>query len=159
MARRQPADRSRDQRGPGQAGAGDGDAWAATREQFGQPVGRFQGVGFPLADLATELEAAELLTLRAAWRLTQGVMSDADVAMAKLYASETLARITDQAVQVFGGMGLMSDLPVERLWRDARVERIWDGTSEIQRLIISRSLLAGAGRSGPGQASTGGAAR
>ena len=120
--------------------------WAGTREQFGQPVGRFQGVGFPLADLATALEAAELLTLRAAWRLTRGVMSDADVAMAKLHASETLARITDQAVQVFGGMGLMSDLPIERFWRDARVERIWDGTSEIQRLIISRSLLAGAGR-------------
>ncbi len=123
--------------------------WAASREQFGQPIGRFQGVGFPLADLATALEAAELLTLRAAWRLTNAAMSDADVAMAKLHASETLARITDQAVQVFGGMGLMSDLPVERFWRDARVERIWDGTSEIQRLIISRSLLAAAS---PGQA-------
>ncbi|HEX9066294.1 MAG TPA: acyl-CoA dehydrogenase family protein [Streptosporangiaceae bacterium] len=120
--------------------------WAATRQQFGQPVGRFQGVGFPLADLATALEAADLLTLRAAWRLTQGQMSDADVAMAKVHASETLGRITDQAIQVFGGMGLMADLPVERFWRDARVERIWDGTSEIQRLIISRSLLAGAGQ-------------
>ncbi len=118
--------------------------WAASREQFGQPVGRFQGVGFPLADLATALEAADLLTLRAAWRLTRGQMSDADVAMAKLHASETLGKITDQAIQVFGGMGLMSDLPVERFWRDARVERIWDGTSEIQRLIISRSLLAAA---------------
>jgi acyl-CoA dehydrogenase len=116
--------------------------WAGSREQFGRPVGTFQGVGFPLADLATALEAADLLTLRAAWRLTQGAMSDADVAMAKLHASETLGKITDQAIQVFGGMGLMSDLPVERFWRDARVERIWDGTSEIQRLIISRSLLA-----------------
>lgn len=119
--------------------------WAASREQFGQPVGKFQGVGFPLADLATALEAADLLTLRAAWRLTHAAMSDADVAMAKLHASETLGRITDQAIQVFGGMGLMSDLPVERFWRDARVERIWDGTSEIQRLIISRSLLDEAG--------------
>jgi acyl-CoA dehydrogenase len=119
--------------------------WAASREQFGQPVGRFQGIGFPLADLATALEAADLLTLRAAWRLTQGAMSDADVAMAKLHASETLGRITDQAIQVFGGAGLMGDLPVERFWRDARVERIWDGTSEIQRLIIARSLLAEAG--------------
>lgn len=115
--------------------------WAAEREQFGQPVGRFQGVGFPLADMATELEAAELLTLRAAWKLDQGRMSDRDAAMAKLYATEALARITDRAVQIFGGMGLMSELPVERYWRDARVERIWDGTSEIQRHIISRSLL------------------
>jgi acyl-CoA dehydrogenase len=116
-------------------------AWAATREQFGQPVGRFQGVAFPLADMATELEAAELLTLRAAWRLTQGRMTDSDAAMAKLYASEMLGRITDQAVQIYGGMGLMSDLPIERFWRDARVERIWDGTSEVQRHIISRSML------------------
>src|SRR6266700_4034493 len=115
--------------------------WAATRKQFGQPIGRFQGVGFSLADMATEIEAAELLTLRAAWRLTLGRMSDVDAAMAKLYASEMLGRITDQAVQIFGGMGLMSDFPVERFWRDARVERIWDGTSEIQRHIISRSML------------------
>jgi acyl-CoA dehydrogenase len=115
--------------------------WAARREQFGQPVGRFQGVGFRLADMATELEAAELLTLRAAARLDRGAMSDADAAMAKLYASEMLGRVTDAAVQTFGGMGLMAGLPVERWWRDARVERIWDGTSEIQRQIIARSLL------------------
>lgn len=115
--------------------------WAAEREQFGQPIGRFQGVGFPLADMATELEAAELLTLRAAWKQNQGTMTDRDVAMAKLYATEALARTTDRAVQIFGGMGLMAELPVERYWRDARVERIWDGTSEIQRHIISRSLL------------------
>jgi acyl-CoA dehydrogenase len=115
--------------------------WAASRVQFGQPIGRFQGVGFSLADMATQLEAADLLTLRAAWLLTQGTMSDADAAMAKLYASEMLGRLTDQAVQIFGGSGLMSDLPIERFWRDARVERIWDGTSEIQRHIISRSML------------------
>jgi acyl-CoA dehydrogenase len=115
--------------------------WAAERVQFGQPIGRFQGVAFPLADLATELEAAELLTLRAAWKLDQGTMTDQDAAMAKLFASEALGRITDQAVQVFGGMGLMDELPIERFWRDARVERIWDGTSEIQRHIISRSML------------------
>ncbi|NLU66149.1 acyl-CoA dehydrogenase family protein [Streptomyces sp. HNM0574] len=115
--------------------------WAAERRQFGQPVGRFQGVAFPLADLATELEAAELLTLRAAWKQDRGTMTDRDAAMAKLYASEALGRITDQALQTFGGMGLMEELPIERYWRDARVERIWDGTSEIQRHIISRSLL------------------
>jgi len=116
-------------------------AWAAERVQFGQPIGRFQGVGFPLADMATELDAAELLTLRAAWKLDQGTMTDSDAAMAKLYASEALGRITDGAVQIFGGMGLMTELPIERFWRDARVERIWDGTSEIQRHIISRSML------------------
>ncbi len=115
--------------------------WAAHRRQFGQPIGRFQGIGFRLADMATELEAAELLTLRAAARLDAGTMTDADAAMAKVYASEALGRITDAAVQIFGGMGLMAELPVERWWRDARVERIWDGTSEIQRHIIARALL------------------
>ncbi len=116
-------------------------SWAAERVQFGQSIGRFQGVGFRLADMATELEAAELLTLRAAWKLDQGTMTDQDAAMAKVFASEALGRITDGAVQVFGGMGLMTNLPIERWWRDARVERIWDGTSEIQRHIISRSML------------------
>ncbi len=115
--------------------------WAATRQQFGQPVGRFQGVGFQLADCATQLDAAELLTLRAAAKCDEGTMTDADAAMAKLYASEMLGRMTDTAVQIFGGMGLMSQFPAERWWRDARVERIWDGTSEIQRHIIARSLL------------------
>ncbi|MEV4320128.1 acyl-CoA dehydrogenase family protein [Actinocrispum sp. NPDC049592] len=116
-------------------------AWAATRKQFGRTIGSFQGVSFALADLVCELEAAELLTLRAAWKQDNGGMTDQDAAMAKLFASEALGRITDQAVQVFGGMGLMAELPVERFWRDARVERIWDGTSEIQRHIIARSLL------------------
>ncbi len=115
--------------------------WAATRKQFGQTIGRFQGVGFKLADMATEIAAAELLALHAAWKLDQGTVADQDFAMAKLFATETLARVTDHAVQIFGGMGLMEELPIERLWRDARVERIWDGTSEIQRHIISRSLL------------------
>jgi acyl-CoA dehydrogenase len=115
--------------------------WAAERHQFGQPIGTFQGIGFQLADMATALEAAELLTLRAAARLDNGVMTGADAAMAKVFASEMLGRVTDAAVQIFGGMGLMSDLPLERWWRDARVERIWDGTSEIQRHIIARSLL------------------
>lgn len=115
--------------------------WAATRRQFGQPIGRFQGTGFKLADMATELAAAELLTLKAAWKLERGQLTDQDVAMAKLYASEMLGRVTDHAVQVFGGMGLLSELPIERFWRDARVDRIWDGTSEIQRHIISRALL------------------
>ncbi len=115
--------------------------WAATRKQFGQTIGRFQGVGFKLADMAVEIAAAELLMLQAAWKLEQGSATDQDFAMAKLYATEMLARVTDQTLQIYGGMGLMEELPVERLWRDARVERIWDGTSEIQRHIISRALL------------------
>ena len=115
--------------------------WAATRRQFGQTIGRFQGVAFKLADMATELHAADLMTLNAAWKLDQGTMTSADAAMVKLYASEMLGRVTDQAVQIFGGMGLMDELPIERLWRDARIERIWEGTSEIQRHIIARELL------------------
>ena len=115
--------------------------WAASRRQFGQPIGRFQGTSFKLADMAMELRAAELMTLETAWKLDEGTMTDQDAAMAKLFATEMLARLTDNAVQIFGGMGLMDALPLERLWRDARVERIWEGTSEIQRHIISRSLL------------------
>ena len=114
---------------------------AATREQFGQPIGRFQGVGFKLADMATELRAAELMTLHAAWKYDQGTATDADIAMAKVKATEMLAMVSDEAIQIHGGMGLMDELPLERIWRDARIERIWDGTSEIQRHIISRSLL------------------
>ncbi len=116
-------------------------AQAAERRQFGQPIGRFQGVSFKLADMITEIDAADWLTLAAAWRLDRGVPANREIASAKLYATEMLARVTDEAVQVFGGMGLMSDLPLARFWRDARVERIWDGTSEIQRHIIGRDLL------------------
>jgi acyl-CoA dehydrogenase len=115
--------------------------WAATRRQFGRPIGRFQGTGFKLADMITEIDAADWLTLAAAWRLDQGLPAAREIASAKLYATEMLGRATDNAVQVFGGMGLVGDLPIERFWRDARVERIWDGTSEIQRHIIARAIL------------------
>jgi len=115
--------------------------WAAERRQFGQVIGKFQGVAFKLADMAMELKAAELLTLEAAWKADQGTVTDADMAMAKLKATEMLAFVADEAIQIHGGMGLMADLPLERIWRDARVERIWEGTSEIQRHIISRALL------------------
>ncbi len=114
---------------------------AAEREQFGQPIGRFQGVGFQIADMITEIDAADFLTLAAADRLDKGLPANREIASAKLYASEMLARVTDTTLQIFGGMGLMDDFPIERFWRDARVERIWDGTSEIQRHIISRELL------------------
>ncbi len=116
-------------------------AQAAERRQFGQPIGRFQGVSFKLADMITEIDAADWLTLAAAWRIDRGLAANREIASAKLYATEMLARVTDEAVQIFGGMGLMNDLPLERFWRDARVERIWDGTSEIQRHIIGRELL------------------
>ena len=115
--------------------------YAAERKQFGQAIGKFQGVSFKLADMVTEIDAADWLTLAAAWRLDQDLPANREIASAKLYASEMLARVTDEAIQVHGGMGLMDDLPLERFWRDARVERIWDGTSEIQRHIISRDLL------------------
>jgi acyl-CoA dehydrogenase len=115
--------------------------WAVDRKQFGQQIGKFQGVSFKLADMALELKAAELLTLEAAWKFDQGTVTDMDMAMAKLKATEMLAFVADEAIQIHGGMGLMSDLPLERIWRDARVERIWEGTSEIQRHIISRALL------------------
>ena len=115
--------------------------YAAEREQFGQKIGKFQGVSFKLADMAMELKAAELLTWDAAWRFDQGTVTEADMSMAKLKATEVLAMIADEAIQIHGGMGLMEDLPLERIWRDARVERIWEGTSEIQRHIISRQLL------------------
>ena len=119
--------------------------YAATREQFGRKIGRFQGVGFQLADMITEIDAADMLTLAAADRLDQGMPANREIASAKLFASEMLGRITDAAIQVHGGMGLMDDLPLERFWRDARVERIWDGTSEIQRHIIARELLRAMG--------------
>ncbi len=115
--------------------------WAATREQFGQRIGRFQGVSFKLADMRTRLLEAELMTYRAAWLSAQGEMTDADAAMAKLSATEMLQFVSDEAIQILGGMGLMDELPLERIWRDARVDRIWDGTSEIQRHIVSRDML------------------
>lgn len=115
--------------------------YAAERQQFGQSIGKFQGVSFKLADMITEIDAADWLTLAAAWRLDEGMQANREIASAKLYATEMLARVTDQTIQIFGGMGLMDEMPLERFWRDARVERIWDGTSEIQRHIISRDLL------------------
>jgi acyl-CoA dehydrogenase len=116
-------------------------SYAAEREQFGQKIGKFQGISFKLADMAMELKAAELLTREAGWKYDQGTVTEADMSMAKLKATEVLAFIADEAIQIHGGMGLMDELPLERIWRDARVERIWEGTSEIQRHIISRELL------------------
>jgi len=114
--------------------------WASARKTFGRPIAEHQGIGFKLADMATEIEAARLLTLNSAWKTDRGEATEAVVGMAKLFASEMLGRTADQAVQIFGGMGVMQAMPIERFWRDARVERIWDGTSEIQRHVIAREL-------------------
>ena len=115
--------------------------WAASRKQFGKPIGSFQAIGFRLADMAVGLKTADLLVSDAVNSAIEGTMTDADAAMVKLYCSEMLNKIADDTVQIFGGMGLMEDLPIERLWRDSRLERIWDGTSEIQKHIITRSIL------------------
>ena len=115
--------------------------YAAQRKQFGQQIAKFQGVSFQVADMVTEIDAADWLTLSAAWRLDQQLPANREIASAKLYASEMLARVTDTTLQIFGGMGLMEEMPIQRFWRDSRLERIWDGTSEIQRHIITRSIL------------------
>ncbi|HET7353610.1 MAG TPA: acyl-CoA dehydrogenase [Gaiellaceae bacterium] len=118
--------------------------WAAEREAFGHPIAEYQGVSFPLADSLTELLAARLLTYHAAHELDANPspsVAHGKVAMAKLYASETANRIADRVLQVFGGRGYMTEHPVERHFRELRVDRIWEGTSEIQRVIISRGLF------------------
>jgi len=115
--------------------------WAVTRKQFGKSIGKFQGTSFKIADIATDLHASDLMMMYACNRADKGMMTSDDAAMAKLFASEALGRAADNTVQIYGGMGLMHGLPVERLWRDARIDRIWDGTSEIQRHIIGRTQL------------------
>ncbi len=114
---------------------------ARERRQFGQPIGEFQMVQQMLADSAIEIEAARLLVLRAASLIDQGREAREHISMVKVYAAETLGRVADRAVQVFGGMGYCKDLPVERLYRDARIFRIFDGTSEIHRGVVARGLI------------------
>ena len=113
---------------------------AEEREAFGRPIREFQGVGFKLADMATRIEAARLLTHRAAWLLDRGTRATKEVSMAKLAASEAAVFVCDAAVQVFGGYGYSADYPVERYLRDARVTTLYEGTSEIQRVVISRQI-------------------
>jgi acyl-CoA dehydrogenase len=116
--------------------------WAGERVAFGRPVAEYQGVAFPLADSTAELLAARLLTYHAAHALetAEPAVAHGKVAIAKLVASETAGRIADRAVQVFGGRGYMRESPVERHFRELRVDRIWEGTSEIQRVIVARGL-------------------
>ena len=115
--------------------------WAAQRKQFGKPIGTFQATGFKLADMKMNLRAADLLVKDAVDRALSGQMKDEDAAIVKIFCSEMLNKVADDTVQIFGGMGLMEEMPIERLWRDSRLERIWDGTSEIQRHIVTRSML------------------
>ncbi len=115
-------------------------AYADEREAFGSAIREYQGVSFPLADMATRLDAARLLTHRAAWLRDRGYRVTREASMAKLFASEMAGFVTDAAIQVFGGYGYSRDYPVERYARDARVTRIYEGTSEIQRIVIARQL-------------------
>jgi alkylation response protein AidB-like acyl-CoA dehydrogenase len=116
-------------------------AYAQDRSAFGQALASFQAIQFMLADMATRLHAARLLTLRAAAKKDQGGRFTREAAMAKLYASEMSNFVTDKAVQIHGGMGYSKELPVERYFRDARITEIYEGTSEIQRLVIARHTL------------------
>jgi alkylation response protein AidB-like acyl-CoA dehydrogenase len=115
--------------------------YARTREQFGRPIGTFEGVAFMIADMATEIEAARSMVWRAAWLKDQGRDFGLAAAQAKLFASEVSARATNAAIQVHGGYGYVTDYPVERYLRDAKLTEIGEGTSQIQRLVIARSIL------------------
>ena len=116
-------------------------AYSQERKQFGEPIANFQAIQWMLADMATEIDAARLLTYRAASLQQQGKNVTREAAMAKLFASEASNRAAYKAVQIFGGYGYIKDFPVERFFRDARVTTLYEGTSEIQRLIIARQLL------------------
>ena len=124
-------------------------AYALQREQFGRRIAEFQAIQWKLADMATEIDAARLLTLRAAWRRQQGLSHTVDGAQAKLFASAVAQRQTAEAIQILGGYGYTKEFPAERYYRDAKVTEIYEGTSEIQRLVIARELLGLRERSDP----------
>ncbi|RNI33302.1 acyl-CoA dehydrogenase [Rufibacter immobilis] len=116
-------------------------AYSKERHQFNKPISQFQGIAFKLADMATEIEAAALLTYRAAAMKSRGENVNKESAMAKLYASEVSVRVANEAVQIFGGYGYTKDYPAEKYYRDAKLCTIGEGTSEIQKLVISRAVL------------------
>ncbi|WP_216829979.1 acyl-CoA dehydrogenase [Alkalihalobacterium elongatum] len=116
--------------------------YAKERKQFGKTIGAQQGIGFKLADMATKIEAARLLTYQAAWQKSEGIKNGREAAMSKLFAGDTAMEVTVEAVQVFGGYGYTKEYPVERYMRDAKITQIYEGTQEIQRLVISKMLLA-----------------
>src|SRR5947207_8087355 len=115
--------------------------YARTREQFGRPIGSFQGVAFMVADMATEIEAARGLVWRAAWLKDRGRDFGLVAAQAKLFASEVSSRVTNNAIQIHGGYGYVTEYPVERDLRDAQLPEIGEGTSQVQRLVIARKIL------------------
>ena len=115
--------------------------YAKTRVQFGKPIAKQQAIAFKLADMAVEIDAARLLTYRAAWNKQQGLPFSLEAAMAKLKASETAMAVTNQAVQIHGGYGYTREYPVERMMRDAKITELYEGTSEIQRVVISNNLI------------------
>ncbi len=117
-------------------------AYSQAREQFGKPISSFQAIQWMLAEMSTRIEAARSLTYRAAWLKDQGARYTKEASIAKLYASEAATFVADQAVQIHGGYGYMREYAVERFYRDARVTKIYEGTNEMQRLIIARALLS-----------------
>ncbi len=127
--------------GLGEAALAEGLEYAATRKVFGQPLKDLQNTQFILADSRMELDAAWLLMMRAARLLDQSDRAVAETSMAKLYASEAAGRVIDRMVQLHGGNGYSREYAVERLYRDARVTRIYEGTSEVQRLVVARQML------------------
>ncbi len=118
-------------------------AYTKERKQFDTPIANFQGVSFQLADMATQIEAARLLVYQSAYRASAGLSYGQESAMAKLFASETAMRVATQAVQVHGGYGYTREYPVERMMRDAKITEIYEGTSEVQRLVIGTGLIKG----------------
>jgi len=116
--------------------------YAKERKQFGQAIGKQQAIGFKLADMATKAEVARLLVYRAAWLRSQGISCGMEASMAKRFATDTAMELATEAVQIFGGYGYTREYPVERLFRDAKVTQIYEGTNEIQRIVIAKHLLA-----------------
>ncbi|RXJ02727.1 acyl-CoA dehydrogenase [Anaerobacillus alkaliphilus] len=116
--------------------------YAKERKQFGKPISAQQGLAFKIADMATKIEASRLLTYQAAWRESEGLSYGLESAMSKLFAGDTAMDVAIEAVQVFGGYGYTKEYPVERYMRDAKITQIYEGTNEIQRLVISKMLLA-----------------
>jgi alkylation response protein AidB-like acyl-CoA dehydrogenase len=127
--------------GIGKAALEDALNYAKERVQFGKPISTFQAIQFKLADMATELDAAELLLLRAAWMEDNGLNYEKESAMAKMYASDVAMRAAVEGVQIFGGYGYCKEYPAERHMRDAKICQIYEGTNEIQRVVIARNLL------------------
>jgi acyl-CoA dehydrogenase len=131
---------------------------ALTREAFGKPLARHEAVAWMLADSALELYAARLMVLHSAWKIDQGQDFKQEVAMVKVHVSEALGRVVDRAIQICGSLGYSGDLPLERFYRDARAARIYDGPSEVHRMVIARNVVKAMMESGTTKPATGGLA-